>query len=87
MSATARPTRDTAQPDRSLHWGADMERLANRHVGSRDETMFGHYIAMLMAEHGLVSAPNMAIGEPFHIGAPVQATVGLGGISRGPSGA
>jgi hypothetical protein len=28
----------------------------------------------------------MAIGEPFHIGAPVQATVGLGGISRGPTG-
>jgi hypothetical protein len=27
-----------------------------------------YYIAMKMAEKGLVSAPNMAVGEPFHIG-------------------
>ena len=46
-----------------------------------------YYIAMPMAEHGLVSAPNMAIGEAFHIGAPVQATVAVGGISRGPTNA
>jgi len=41
-----------------------------------------------MAEHGLVSAPNMAIDEAFHIGAPVQATVPVTGIGgRGPAGA
>ena len=28
-----------------------------------------HYIAMMMAEKGVVSAPNMAIGAPFHVGA------------------
>lgn len=27
-----------------------------------------HYTAMLMAERGVVSAPNMAIGQPFNIG-------------------
>ena len=26
-----------------------------------------YYTAMLMAERGVVSAPNMAIGQPFHI--------------------
>jgi hypothetical protein len=41
---------------------------------------------MIMAEHGLVSAPNMAIGQPFSIGAPVQATVPIGGISAPPQG-
>jgi len=28
-----------------------------------------YYTAILMAERGIVSAPNMAIGEPFHVGA------------------
>jgi membrane protease subunit (stomatin/prohibitin family) len=32
-----------------------------------------HYTAMLMAERGVVSAPNMAIGQPFNINS-VQAT-------------
>ena len=27
-----------------------------------------YYTAMIMAERGIVSAPNMAVGEPFHIG-------------------
>ena len=27
-----------------------------------------YYVAMKMAERGLVSAPNMAVGEPFNIG-------------------
>jgi len=31
-----------------------------------------YYTAMVMAEKGIVSAPNMAIGEPFHIGGPVN---------------
>jgi membrane protease subunit (stomatin/prohibitin family) len=28
-----------------------------------------YYVALVMAEHGLVSAPNMAVGQPFSIGA------------------
>ena len=27
-----------------------------------------YYVAMKMAERGLVSAPNMAVGQPFNIG-------------------
>ena len=27
-----------------------------------------YYTAMIMAEQGVVSAPNMAVGQPFHIG-------------------
>ena len=34
-----------------------------------------YYTAMLMAERGIVSAPNMAVGEPFHIGSGVQMQV------------
>ncbi len=39
-----------------------------------------YYAAMMMAEHGLVSAPNIAVGEAFHIGSlPLGMTLpGLG---------
>lgn len=30
------------------------------------------YTAMIMAERGVISAPNMAVGEAFHIGSGVQ---------------
>lgn len=35
-----------------------------------------YYVALIMAERGLVSAPNIAVGAPFHIGG-AQAMVGL----------
>jgi membrane protease subunit (stomatin/prohibitin family) len=38
-----------------------------------------HYTAILMAERGVVSAPNMAIGQPFHVGGvtmPVEGVLG-----------
>lgn len=35
-----------------------------------------YYVALVMAEHGLVSAPNMAVGAPFTIGSTL-----LGGSS------
>ncbi len=40
-----------------------------------------YHVAMMMAEHGLVSAPNVAVGEPFQMGfSPLGASVpGLGG--------
>ena len=31
-----------------------------------------YYTAMIMAERGVISAPNMAIGQPFNIGSGVQ---------------
>jgi membrane protease subunit (stomatin/prohibitin family) len=36
-----------------------------------------YYTAMIMAERGVLSAPNMAIGEPFHIGSGVQMPMSL----------
>ena len=41
-----------------------------------------YYAAIIMAERGLASAPNMAIGAPFNIGG-VQQTSPLGSISDG----
>lgn len=40
-----------------------------------------YYTAMIMAQHGVVSAPNMAVGEPFHIGAAMpNIAMPLGGV-------
>ena len=62
--------------------------ISLRAFGLQEIDAVRYYIAMLMAEHGLVSAPNMAIGEAFHIGASVQATVPVAGLAgRVPSGA
>ncbi len=36
-----------------------------------------YYCAILMAERGVVSAPNMALGQPFNIGGGIQGTIGL----------
>ncbi|HEV2099107.1 MAG TPA: SPFH domain-containing protein [Stellaceae bacterium] len=60
--------------------------ISLRAFGLQEIDAVRYYIAMLMAEHGLVSAPNMAVGQPFHVGAPVQATVPVPGITgRDPS--
>ncbi len=37
-----------------------------------------YYLAMSMAKHGLVSAPNAAVGEGFHIGGQTLGAVALG---------
>jgi len=39
-----------------------------------------YYTAMIMAEHGVISAPNMAVGESFQIGAAMP-TMSLSGGS------
>jgi len=41
-----------------------------------------YYTAMVMAERGLISAPNMAVGAPFNIGS-VAPTVGVDGLIKG----
>ena len=43
-----------------------------------------YYTAMLMAEHGIVSAPNMAIGAPFNIGG-VQPTFAVKHLTDPPA--
>ena len=40
-----------------------------------------YYLAMSMAQAGLVSAPNAAVGEGFHIGGPMQGTLPMGGMA------
>src|SRR5579883_1373444 len=42
-----------------------------------------YYTAMIMAEHGVISAPNMAVGEPFTIGGALPA-LPLGGAASAP---
>jgi membrane protease subunit (stomatin/prohibitin family) len=36
-----------------------------------------YYVALVMAEHGLVSAPNMAVGAPFAIGGSSLTSLGM----------
>lgn len=38
------------------------------------------YAALKMAEKGLISAPNMAVGQPFNIGGNLQSTFPIGDI-------
>ena len=46
-----------------------------------------YYTAMLMAQHGIISAPNMAVGQPFNLSAmPTLSTAQLGaGLTAGNS--
>jgi hypothetical protein len=44
------------------------ELISLRAFGLSEIDAVRYYVAMKMAERGLVSAPNMAVGEPFHIG-------------------
>ena len=41
-----------------------------------------YYTAMMMAERGVVSAPNMAVGEPFNIGGATP-TLPLEAVTNG----
>ncbi len=46
------------------------ELIALRAFGLSELDAVRYYTAMIMAQKGVVSAPNMAIGEPFFIGNP-----------------
>jgi membrane protease subunit (stomatin/prohibitin family) len=48
------------------------ELISLRAFGLSEIDAVRYYVAMKMAEQGLVSAPNMAIGEGFHIGIPMN---------------
>ncbi len=45
------------------------ELISLRAFGLSEIDAVRYYVAMLMAERGVISAPNMAVGEPFHMGA------------------
>ena len=42
--------------------------IALKAFGLSEMDAVRYYTAMVMAERGVVSAPNMAVGQPFHIG-------------------
>jgi hypothetical protein len=44
------------------------ELISLRAFGLSELDAVRYYVAMQMAERGLVSAPNMAVGLPFNIG-------------------
>jgi len=43
--------------------------IALKAFGLSEVDAVRYYTAMLMAQHGIISAPNMAVGEPFNISA------------------
>src|SRR5580698_2150762 len=60
------------------------ELISLRAFGLSELDAVRYYVALKMAERGLVSAPNMAVGEAFHIGitaAQVSPLASLPGIS------
>jgi len=62
------------------------ELISLRAFGLSELDAVRYYVAMKMAEHGLVSAPNMAIGAPFNIGLtglPPTAVPGPPGAANG----
>ena len=64
------------------------ELISLRAFGLSELDAVRYYVAMKMAERGLVSAPNMAIGHPFNIGLtgmPSADIPGLHGIPNGTS--
>ena len=64
------------------------ELISLQAIGLSPQEAIRYYLALRMAEKGLVSAPNAACGEPFHVGAqaqgyyPVAAETGLPGPPR-----
>lgn len=58
------------------------ELISLRAFGLTEKEAVRYYVAMKMAERGLVSAPNMAVGEPFNIG--FTGVTGLGTIPGMP---
>jgi len=62
------------------------ELISLRAFGLSELDAVRYYVALKMAERGLVSAPNMAVGEPFHIGVtavqpgPGLADMGANGV-------
>ena len=58
------------------------ELISLRAFGLSELDAVRYYVAMKMAERGLVSAPNMAVGEPFNIGL-TGAPVAPAGVPNG----
>jgi hypothetical protein len=65
------------------------ELISLRAFGLSEMEAVRYYVAMKMAERGLVSAPNMAVGEPFNIGlsgAQLTPMAGIAGLAESANG-
>jgi len=60
------------------------ELIALKAFGLDERSAVRYYTAMIMAERGVVSAPNMAIGWPYYVGA--SPTVPIDNATHGNSG-
>jgi membrane protease subunit (stomatin/prohibitin family) len=56
------------------------ELISLRAFGLSELDAVRYYIAMRMAENGIVSAPNMAVGQPFNIGYQTPANPAVPGV-------
>jgi membrane protease subunit (stomatin/prohibitin family) len=54
------------------------ELISLRAFGLSELDAVRYYVAMKMAEHGLLTAPNMAVGEPFNVGLTAAALTEAG---------
>jgi membrane protease subunit (stomatin/prohibitin family) len=67
------------------------ELISLRAFGLSEIDAVRYYVAMKMAERGLVSAPNMAVGEPFNIGitaaqaSPLASLPSVADVNGGPA--
>jgi membrane protease subunit (stomatin/prohibitin family) len=60
------------------------ELISLRAFGLSELDAVRYYVAMKMAERGLVSAPNMAVGQPFNIGYTGMPAAGAGDLGHLP---
>jgi membrane protease subunit (stomatin/prohibitin family) len=57
------------------------ELISLRAFGLSELDAVRYYCAMKMAEHGLLTAPNMAVGEPFNVGLTAASLTSGGAIT------
>jgi membrane protease subunit (stomatin/prohibitin family) len=62
------------------------ELISLRAFGLSEIDAVRYYVALKMAEHGLVTAPNMAVGEPYNVGITAAQIGPLTAAPAGPSG-
>jgi hypothetical protein len=63
------------------------ELISLRAFGLSELDAVRYYVALKMAERGLVSAPNIAVGEAFNIGLTAAQITPLAGLPGGADGA
>jgi hypothetical protein len=60
------------------------ELISLRAFGLSEIDAVRYYTAMLMAQQGIVSAPNMAVGKPYYVGNPQMSMDASEGGTNGP---